>query len=107
MTNAMLIFNEACRLMDEGKIETTGRKITVEDAEGNKKELFEPEEIHTYSRWQELGFQVQKGQKAVTELSIWKYVKGKSADENTEVDESKMFLKKAFFFSAAQVKPIA
>lgn len=107
MTNAMLIFNEACRLMDEGIIGTTGRSVTVEDEKGNKVTYLEPEAIHTYAKWKELGFQVQKGQKAISEISIWKYVKSKNADEAAEVDESKMFLKKSFFFSAAQVKPIA
>ena len=111
MTNAMIIFNESVKLMEAGKIRGTGRFVEVEDQNGNKQQLELPEAIHTYNAWKELGFQVQKGQKAVGQFTIWKYAAGKhtdaEAEEATEEAPGRMFLKKASFFSAAQVQAIA
>lgn len=110
MTNAMIIFNESIRLMEAGKIRGTGRFVEVEDQDGKKKQLEIPEAIHTYNAWKELGFQVQKGQKAVAQFTIWKFTAGKRTEAETEeaAEEipGKMFLKKASFFSAAQVQAI-
>lgn len=54
---------------------------------------------------------MQKGQKAVAQFTIWKYAAGKhteaEADGATEEALGRMFLKKASFFSAAQVQAIA
>ena len=111
MTNAMIIFNESVRLMNDGIIRGTGRFVTVEDQDGNSKQLELPEAIHTYAAWKELGYQVQKGQKAVAQFTIWKYAAGKrteaETEEATEEAPGRMFLKKASFFSAAQVQAIA
>lgn len=117
MTNAMIVLNESVRLMEEGKIGTTGRKIVVEDAAGQKIEMDEPEAIHTYQTWKALGYQVQKGQKAVAQFSIWKY-KAKVSEmemvnvetgkkETVQMDDSKMFMKLASWFSASQVQKLA
>ena len=103
MTNAMLIFNNSVELMEQGIIGTTGRTVVVEDQNGNKKELKEPEAIHTYAKWKELGYQVQKGQKAVASFCIWKHTV-KEANDETKEDESKMFMKKASFFKISQVE---
>jgi hypothetical protein len=51
MTNAQIIFNEAVELMKNGKIGTTGRQFEVEDENGNKMMLDEPEDIHTFQAW--------------------------------------------------------
>lgn len=116
MTNAQIIFNESIKLMEDGVIGSTGRMITVQDNEGNKKQFPEPEPIHTYATWKKLGFQVKKGQKAIASFTIWKHVDKKTEMEVTytdgskgteEVDNSKMFLKKASFFKADQVEKIA
>lgn len=115
MTNAQIIFNESIKLMEEGIINSTGRTITVQDAEGNKKQMLEPEEIHTYAAWKKLGYQVKKGQKAVASFTIWKYAEKKTDMEVTytdgtkgieEVDDSKMFMKKSFFFTFDQTEEI-
>ena len=86
-------------------------EIAIEDQNGNKQQLEIPEAIHTYNAWKELGFQVQKGQKAVAQFTIWKYAAGKhteaEAEGATEEAPGRMFLKKASFFSAAQVQAIA
>lgn len=101
MTNEQIIINESMELMKQGIIGTSGRKLQFEDAEGNTKEIDEPETIHTYSGWKSLGFQVQKGEKAVAKFSIWKFVNKKD-----EEDEDKMFLTSASWFKASQVAPI-
>lgn len=110
MTNAQIVLIESVRLMEEGKIKSTGRKLIIEDATG-KKEIDEPEAIHTYQTWKSLGYQVQKGQKAVAQFPIWKY-RSKSVEVENEkgdkvnMDESKMFMKTASWFSASQVEKI-
>lgn len=105
MTNADIIFSERMNLMNEGKIKSTGRKLIVE-INGEKQEIEEPEQIHTYQIWKELGYQVQKGQKAITQITIWKFTPAKDQDNQMLEEEGKMFLKKASFFSASQVEKI-
>lgn len=97
MTNAMIIFTESLKLMGEGLLGTTGRTILVDG-----KEYPEPEAIHTYAKWKELGYQVQKGQKAIAQFTIWKF----ASKENEDPDkaENKIFMKRASFFKAAQVE---
>lgn len=116
MTNAMIIFNEQLRLAEEGTIKTTGRMITIQDQEGNKKQVAEPEDIHTFAIWKKLGRQVKKGEKAKAQIVIWKYSPKTEEMEVTyengtkgieEVDASKMFMKKAFFFTIDQTESIA
>lgn len=107
MTNAQIIFNESQRLAEEGKIQYTGRVFTFEDADGNQQTVKETEAIHTYNAWKELGFQVQKGQKAVAQFTIWKHCNGKVDEETGEEKPGKMFMKKASFFTAKQVQAIA
>lgn len=107
MTNAQIIFGEAQRLAEQGIIQYTGREFTFEDADGNQTIVKETEPIHTYNAWKELGFQVQKGQKAVAQFSIWKHCNGKVDEETGEEKPGKMFMKKASFFTARQVQAIA
>ena len=63
------------------------------------------EPVHTYARWKELGFQVQKGQKALFKTAIYKCVEKKDADGN--ITSKKMFPKISAFFGKSQVQPIA
>ena len=51
MTNEQIIFQNSLQLMDDGIIGTTGRTITVENEQGEKLEMQEPEPIHTYQAW--------------------------------------------------------
>lgn len=108
MTNEMIILMESVKLMEEGIIKGTGQFIVVEDKDGNKKELEMPEPIHTYSTWKSLGFQVKKGSKAVAQFPVWKYIAGKKKEDADEDEQpkSKCYLKRASFFTAAQVEPI-
>lgn len=105
MTNAEIIFAAEQELAEQGKIQYTGRTLEFEDSEGKKIIFKETEEIHTYNTWKELGYQVQKGQKAVAKFVIWKY--SSKFDEVSQRDESKMFMKKSAFFSRSQVEAIA
>lgn len=114
MTNAQIIFNEAMKLMNKGIIGTTGRKITLINEDGTKEQVDEPEEIHTYKEWQNLGMQVQKGQKAIAKFTIWMFtnkpskaakVAAKAEGKEAETDPH-YYMKEAAFFSASQVAPI-
>lgn len=110
MTNAQIIFNESMELMKAGIIGTTGRTFVFEDADGNKKEIQEPEPLHTFARWKELGYIVKKGEHAKASFYIWKAGKEKKASEENAADgennpeKMKMFMKKAFFFTFDQVE---
>ena len=119
MTNAQIILNESINLMEQGKLNGTGNMITVitVNAEGQeeKKQIEEPEPIHTYAAWKQLGFQVKKGSKAVAQINIWKHVSRKEEVEvkytdgttgTEEIDDSKMFMKLSSFFSLSQVERI-
>ena len=113
MTNAQIIFAAAQELAEAGKIGYTGRTFEAVDGEGNKIVMKETEEIHTYAAWQALGFQVQKGQKAIAQIVIWKHTGAKLETVPTEngdveyIDKGRMFMKKAHFFSRSQVEAIA
>ena len=109
MTNAMIILMESVKLLEEGKIQSTGEKIVVEDSEGNKKELDMPEPIHTYQRWKSLGYQVKKGEKAVAQFPIWKYTSKKTKDMSEEEEAQKSgycFMKLSSFFRKSQVEEV-
>lgn len=97
MTNAQIIFSNEQSLAKKGVIDYTGRVFKFDDGT----EIKETESIHTYAVWKELGYQVQKGEKAIASFHIWKYTSKKNEQEE---DESKMFLTKAFFFKKSQVK---
>ena len=110
MTNEQIIFNNSVLLMEEGIIGTTGRTFEVENEDGTKKTIQEPEPIHTFATWHNLGYQVQKGQKAVAKFPIWKHKNaGRRKNKNTGVEEDieeRLFLTDAFFFSRSQVQPM-
>ena len=94
MTNEQIIFNNRVDLMDKGIIKGTGNKITVENEEGKKIELEEPEQIHTYAGWKALNRQVKKGEKSIASFMIWKYTTKKPKEKDEEPQEA-MFQTKA------------
>lgn len=110
MTNAQIILDQSISLMESGIIKGTGRmmKLAYIDEDGNEvvKDVEEPEIIHTYAAWQQLGYQVKRGSKAVASFTIWKHVGGKKDKETGEEQDDKMFMKKAHFFTFAQVEKI-
>lgn len=62
------------------------------------------EELHTYAIWKSLGYQVQKGQKAIVSTKLWKNVD--VTNKKTGKKEQKMILCNASLFSYEQVKKI-
>ena len=101
MTNEMIILWESVDLMEQGIIGTTGRTFEVEDKDGNKRLLREPEPIHTFDGWKERGYAVKKGEHAVASFLIWKYITGKKETEGEvegKNDNGRCIMKKAFFF---------
>ena len=104
MTNKQIIFAEEQNLAEQGKIKYTGRMVVMQGMDGEPIEFKETEQIHTFAAWKELGYVVKKGQKAVAKLPIWKYVSKKNEETNKE--DSKMFMKVAAFFSSSQVEKI-
>lgn len=112
MTNADIITETALELMRQGKIGTTGRvfKMTVINKDGNEqeREFLEPEPIHTFARWKDLGYKVKKGEHAIARVPIWKYTEKKVTDDDgNEIDDSSMFLKTSCFFSRSQVEEVS
>ena len=105
MTNAQIIMNESIRLMDEGVIGGSGIFGTIEDAEGNKREIEFPEAIHTFNTWKSLGRVVKKGEHAKAAFTIWKQGKGKKDDDGEETP-GHMFMKTAFFFTIDQTEEV-
>ena len=105
MTNEMIILNARFDLVRDGKIGTTGQILLVEDDKGNKIEIEEPEEIHTYAGWKELNRQVKKGATAIASFPIWKHCIKKSKNEN-EAQKEMVFLKNAFWFKYDQTEEI-
>lgn len=113
MSNAQIIFNESVELMKAGVIGTTGRTVTITvEKEGQKvkETIQEPEPIHTYKTWQRLGYQVEKGQKAIAMFTIWNFAENKKADDEEENEAPSLmknghyYMKKAAFFKGSQVK---
>ncbi|MBP3240174.1 MAG: hypothetical protein J6M92_06470 [Oribacterium sp.] len=102
MTNEQIIFNDRIRLMNEGVIGTTGKNIVIEDGEGRKTLVREPEQIHTYMEWKRRGYTVRHGEKCISRLQIWKSVPQKNKEG--EAPQEKMIMKEAFFFKASQVE---
>lgn len=106
MTNEMIIFNNRLSLMEDGILQGTGNTITVENEEGEKIELEEPEQIHTYAGWKTLNRQVKKGEKSIATILIWKHTT-KKLKEKEEEEQEAMFMTKAFFFRECQTEAIA
>lgn len=111
MTNAQIIMDNSIALMEAGKIGTTGRTFEMQDMEGNVVTVMEPEPIHTFQHWKQLGFTVKKGEKAVASFDIWKPSKRKADEEEAEDKKTvergiRMFKKRSHFFSLSQVEQI-
>ena len=105
MTNAEIIFREAQELAKQGIIHYTGRIAKMQTPDGQIVEIKETEPIHTYQAWKDLGYQVQKGQKAIAQFIIWKCKSGKENEDGSK-EKDKMFMKKASFFTRSQVEAI-
>lgn len=112
MTNAQIIFNASVQLMEDGIIKGTGRVFEYEDESGELHRLEEPEALHTFATWKEMGRIVKRGEKCKARIDIWKPGKGKQ-DEQPDADgdeitasKVRMFKKTAYFFTFEQTEPI-
>ena len=105
MTNEQIILENRLLLLEMGELKPTGRTINF-----NGVEKQEPEEIHTFQAWKQLGFIVRKGEHAIAKFPIWKYKPGKKKDAEGDEDAAQKkgycFMKMAFFFTADQVDAI-
>ena len=113
MTNEQIVFQAEQELAKEGRILYTGRVLKMLNSAGETIDVPETEQIHTYRVWQEQGYQVQKGQKAVVKLMIWKHTGKKVEDIPMQdgttaqvLDKGHMFMKLSAFFSRSQVEKI-
>lgn len=104
MTNEMIIFAEKQRLAEAGILGYTGREFKGVDGDGNEVVFKETEEIHTYNIWKEMGYQVRKGEHAITRITIWKHTA--KVNEETGEEKERMFMKTAHFFSRSQVEEV-
>lgn len=103
-TNEMIIMQASQELAEAGKIKYTGRVFQAKLPDDTIVEFKETEPIHTYQHWKTRGYQVRKGETAVTKLTIWKHSPAKKDKETGEViGRDKMFMKTAAFFSLSQV----
>ena len=105
MTNAEIIMRESFDLMKHGVLKTTGRFLTQVLEDGSKVSVPEPEPIHTYAGWKDLGYQVKKGEHAKATFPVWKY-SGKKDEETGEEVNGKCYLRKAFWFTFDQVEAV-
>lgn len=106
ITNSQIIMIESLRLMNEGILKSSGRTFVQKMEDGMEVELPEPETIHTYNGWKELGYQVKKGQKAKACFMIWKW-HGKKDEETGEEVGGNCYQRKAFWFTFDQVEKIS
>lgn len=107
MTNAQLIFNASVKLMQDGTIQGTGRFFEFQDDAGEVHRIEEPEALHTYDAWRQIGRQVKRGEKCKARIDIWKMGKGKKQEEaDGETEKGRFFLKTAYFFTLDQTEPI-
>lgn len=105
MTNNEIIFRESIRLLEAGRIKGTGRTYTYTTETGESITIEEPEQLHTYAAWKQLGRQVRRGEHGF-EIHIWKHCTQKGdTPENEEGTKSRMIWKKAFFFTMGQTEP--
>lgn len=67
--------------------------------------------LHTYQEWKRLGYQVQKGSKALFKTKIWKPRKGAKVEElekeeSIEIKKKNFIMVNASFFGINQVMKI-
>lgn len=120
MDNETIVMHERMKLMEKGKIGSTGRTIEFTAEDGTVKKIPEPEPLLTYDMWKQYGYVVKRGEHAVAVIEIWMPKKNRSMKKKSEEksDESSasedkavispekqdFYKKKAFFFRMCQVE---
>ena len=105
MTNVQIILQTSIELMKQGILKPTGRVFEQQMEDGSTIQIPEPEPIHTYNGWKELGYQVRKGEHAKAVFPIWKYA-GKKDEETGEEENGHCFMKKSHWFTFDQVEAV-
>lgn len=110
MTNEMIILSERIKLMGDGILKPTGRRITLMTDDGEI-EVDEPEPIFTMKELAKRGLSV-KGQHAVASIEIWIKRNDGNGQDNREsskddtlcdvTDKPEFIKKKAYFFTLSQ-----
>ena len=104
--NSEIILQESLELLKQGVLKPTGRVFVQELPDGSKVELPEPEPIHTYNGWKDLGYQVKKGEHAKATFPVWKW-KGQKNEETGEEEGGTCYQRKAFWFTFDQVEKVS
>lgn len=108
VTNAEIVIAEQMRLLEEGVLHYTGRKVKgINLLTGEECEIDEIQPLYTVARWNKMGYKIKKGEHAIARFSIWKYQTRKPKD----VDEEEIqlqgrgycFMKESNFFTDTQV----
>lgn len=84
MKNEEIIIEERIKLMNEGKIKGTGKKMI--NPLDSYEMIEEPEEIHTKGKWEKEGRKVKEGETAITKIKIWKTYKRKDSQGVMKVE---------------------
>ena len=96
MTNAQIIFNEAIA----SGVYTEAEALSFI-------EKFGAIPLHTFKRWNDLGYKVKKGEHARVTTYLWKPNTKKEKGEEKETTDTKMYMRKSYLFTIEQVEKIA
>ena len=108
VTNIEIITAEQLRLLEEGVLHYTGRKLKgVNMLTGEECEIDEIQPLNTVAAWNKLGYKVIKGEHPIARFSIWKYSNRKPKEDESEEVKSQgrgyCYLKESNFFTDTQV----
>ena len=107
ITNAEIVTMEQLRLLEEGVLHYTGRKLKGINLAGEECEIDEIQPLNTVAAWNKLGYKIIKGQHPIARFSIWTPSKRKPKEEDgEEVQKSGRrycYMKMSNFFTDTQV----
>ena len=96
MTNAEIIYNEAIT-----------RGVYTREQATEFIEKYGAVPLHTFKKWNDLGYKVKKGEHARVTTFLWKPNVVKEDGEEKETTELRMYMRKAYLFELSQVEKIA
>ena len=108
ITNQEIIVGEQFRLLEEGVLHYTGRKIRgINVLTGEECEIDEIQPLNTVAAWNKIGYKVIKGEHPIARFSIWKYTHKKPKVEDGEEIKAQgrgyCYMKLSNFFTDTQV----
>ena len=108
VTNIEIITAEQLRLLEEGVLHYTGRKLKgINMLTGEECEIDEIQPLNTVAAWNKLGYKVIKGEHPIARFSIWKYSNRKPKEDESEEVKAQgrgyCYLKESNFFTDTQV----